>query len=330
LITALLLLTGLVVALVLSGFFSGSETGVYCLNRLRLRVASEEGQASAQRLEELMRHPERLVVTALLGTNIADYLATASMAALMLHFAVAEGWTEIYATALVTPLILVFGGFIPKDWFRRDANRLMSRLIWPLQACLWLAQLSGAVWFLTGLTRALIRWIDPERTRSPADLLPRAWTLRLLREGAVHGGLTTTQRDLIERVLNLSDVRIGQVMVPRGRAAVVPRDIGREDFLKIARMAHFSRLPVYEADASRMVGVVNVYDVLTDQEARPVSAHMRPALRLPAHINVSAALVELQRHRETLAVVQDRTGACVGLLTMKDLVEEIVGDLEAW
>lgn len=324
------LLLGLLLAVVLSGFFSGSETGVYCVNRLRLRVASEEGDPAARRIEALMQRPEDLVITALLGTNAADYLATACAAALMLQAAVSQHLAEVYATAIVTPLILVFGGIVPKDWFRREANRLMLVLSWPLWACLRVAQATGLVWLLRNLAHGLMRWVDPQGSVAEGELLPRARALRLLREGAVHGGLTTLQRDLIERVLTLSDVRIGQVMVPRGRAAMVARDIDRESFLRVARMAHFSRLPVHDGDSKRMIGVVNVYDVLTDQDERPVAEHVRAPLVLPAQVSVSAALLKLQRERETMAVVQDRGGVCVGILTLKDLVEEIVGDLEAW
>lgn len=325
-----LLLVGLLAAVVLSGLFSGSETGVYCLNPVRLRVASEQGDAAARRLERLMRRPEDLVITLLLGTNLADYVATACTTALLLNAAVSESWAEIYTTAIVTPLIFVFGGIVPKDWFRRESNRLMPRLSGTVLVCLRVAQATGLVRLLRGLTRALIRSIDPRGAAREADLLPRARALRLLREGAARGGLTLLQRDLIERVLNLADVRVGDVMISRRRAAIVPLDIPRDDFLRIARMAHFSRLPVHEGDPRRIVGIVNVYDVLTDRERKPVSAHVRPPLVLPAHISVSAALLNLQRARQTMAIVQDGSGHCLGILTLKDLVEEIVGDLEAW
>lgn len=328
--TVVLLAVGVLLALAASALFSGAETGVYCLNRVRLRVASEEGRVDARRLERLMRHPEKLVITTLLGTNVADYVLTACATALLLHVQAWHSVAEVLATLLVTPLILVFGGVIPKDWFRQHSNRLMMRLVWPLLIAMRAAESVGVVWLLRTLTRRLLRWLDPQRAQREGDLLPRTRTLHLLREGAVRGGLTTIQRDLIERVLTISEVRIGQVMVPRARAATVSRDIGREDFLRIARMAHFSRFPVYEGDPRNVVGTVNVYDVFNDEARRDVVTHVRPAVFLKAYESVSMALMELQRRRETMAVVQDRTGQCVGVLTIKDLVEEIVGDLEAW
>jgi putative hemolysin len=328
--TLVLLLLGLFFAVLLSGFFSGSETGVYCLNHVRLRVASARGDVAAQRVEQMARNPEDLVITMLMGTNVADYLATAFAAALFLHLTVPANLAELYATALVTPLIFVFGGIVPKDWFRREANRLMMFLSTPILVARALARATGLVALLRGLTHGLLRWVDPSQRERQGSFLPRARTLWLLREGAARGGLTAFQRDLIERVLNLSEVRCVDVMVPRQRAALVPHDMPREDFLRVARMAHFSRLPVYRKSERKIVGVVSVYDVLNDDGERPIEELMRKPLMLPPNTPVGIALQRLQQARETMAIVETPGGECVGLLTLKDLVEEIVGELGAW
>ena len=277
-----------------------------------------------------MRRPEELVITMLLGTNVTDYVATAFTAALLLRASVHENLTEVYATAIVTPLILVFGGIIPKDWFRRESDRLMYAMALPVTVCLRLARATGLVWLLRGLTHLLIRRLDPQHHTRQEDLLPRTRTLRLLREGAAGGGLTLLQRDLMDRVMNITETPVAQVMIPLRRAATVSRDIVRDDLLRIARMAHFSRLPVYEGDSQRIVGVVNVYDVLADAQRRPVAEHVRDVFRLSARSSVSGALLEMQRERHVMAVVEDSNGRCLGILTIKDLAEEIIGDIEAW
>ena len=328
-ITVLLLL-GLLIAVLLSGYFSGTETGVYCLNHVRLRVAVDRNEPGARRLDRLMRHPEDLVITALLGTNVADYLATACTASLFLHTAISGNLAEIYATAVVTPLIFVFGGIVPKDWFRRESNSLLMRLSATMLACRAAARFTGLLWLLRTLAHWLARRLAPNRATADAPLLERTRMLHLLREGAVRGGLTPVQRDLIERVLRFADARCQDVMVPRPRTATVPRDIDRTDFLRIARMAHFSRLAVHDGDPRRIVGTINVYDVLTDTEDRAVAEHVRPPLTLSARTPVAAALLRLQRARQAMAIIVDATGEFLGLLTVKDLVEEIVGELEVW
>ena len=138
------------------------------------------------------------------------------------------------------------------------------------------------------------------------------------------------EKDMLERVMNLSRVRLSNVMVPRRRAAIVPIDIPRADLLRIARMAHFSRLPVYRDDPRRIVGIVNVYHVLTDEQERPIAEYVSETTSLRASETVPGALVKMQQARQVMAIVVDRAGNCLGLFTIKDLVEEIVGDLEAW
>jgi putative hemolysin len=328
--TELILLLGALAALILSGISSGAETGVYSLNRVRLRVRAEQGDPDGRRLTRLMNNQEGLVVTALLGTNVFDYFFTACVTALLLHWAASAGHAELYATLICTPLVLVFGGIIPKDWFRRESDRLMYRIAAPLQAALGLVRLTGLAWVTRRVTRSIVRWVDPEHADQGEAMLPRARVLSLLQEGAARGGLSTFQRAVIERVLNVSNVRISAVMIPPQRMATVPIDLARTEFLRIARMAHFSRLPVWQGNPRNVVGVVNVYDVLTDEEARPIAVHVRPPLFLGPRDTVPAALLRLQQSRQAMGIIRDRQGNCIGILTMKDLVEEIVGDLEVW
>jgi CBS domain containing-hemolysin-like protein len=138
------------------------------------------------------------------------------------------------------------------------------------------------------------------------------------------------QRDLMDRVMNISRTAVSAVMIPRERAAMVAQTIGRDDFLRIARMAHFSRLPVHDGNPRHVIGVVDVYDIFTDPERQPLQAHVRPPCRLAAATSVAAALLRMQQAHQAMAIVEDARGNCVGILTLKDLAEEIIGDIEAW
>jgi putative hemolysin len=323
-------LVAALLGLVLSGLFSGAETGVYSLNRVRLRVRSEQGAPRARRLARLMERPDEIVITVLVGTNLADYICSISIAALVMLAGAPLHLSDLYAAAIGTPLVLVFGGIIPKDIFQRHADRLMYALSGPLLVCRQATRMVGASWLLRTVPRLILGALRHGGGQGDADLLPRVRMQRLLHEGAARGGLTRFQRDTIERILSLSRVSVGRVMVPLARAAVVPEHIARDDFLRIARMAHFSRLPVWRDHPASMIGIVTIFSVLTDPQQRPIAAHVRPAVVLRADETVPAALLKLQQSHEFMAIVTDRRGRCVGLLTLKDLVEEIVGDLEAW
>ena len=327
-ITAILI-AGAVLSVALSGLFSGTETGIYCLNRVRLRLHSEQGRRSARRIDALLQRPNDLIITVLIGTTIADYCASVCVAALLLR-AVTGRQAEIYTALIMTPVIFVFGNAIPKNWFQRGSDRFMYPLSWALERLCQAARLTGAVRILGTLTRLVLRMVDPSGAARREDVLPRAKTLRLLREGAARGGLTAAQSDMIERVMRLSEVRVGRVMIPRQRAAIIREDISRDDFLRIASMAHFSRFPMSRDGENRMRGVVNAYDVLADEQQCPVVEYARVTIELRPEEPVSAALVKMQDARQAMAIVVDPSGDCLGVLTIKDLVEEIVGDLAAW
>jgi CBS domain containing-hemolysin-like protein len=320
----------LLVGIVGSAFFAGIETGAYSLNRVRLRVRTQQGDHRARRLSKLVERPDNLVITSLMGANVADYLGTVAVTALVVLAGSPLHAADVYATLINTPLLLVLGSIIPKDLFLRHTDRLMYTLSLPIALCQAAARYCGAIWFLRTAPRTLARLFGVSGLEADEDLLPRAHVHRLLHEGAVRGNLTSFQRDTIERILSLSHITVGRVMVPLARAATVPVDIRREDFLRVARMAHFSRILVWRDQPQNMIGVVTVFDVLTDSDARPISHHVRPAAVLRADMTVPEALLKMQQVHQFMAIVNDRRGRCVGLLTMKDLVEEVVGDLEAW
>ncbi|MGE0480693.1 MAG: CNNM domain-containing protein [Phycisphaerae bacterium] len=325
----LLLILGAAAAVAGSAFFSATETGAYTINRVRLRLFSEQNRPSARTLAELMARPQDLVITTLIGATLADYVSSICVAAL-LATTVGPARAEIYTTAIMTPIILILGGMIPKDWFRREADRLMYFCALPLYVCMRAAQLSGLIRLLRSITRAAIRRLDPARLSDEDAVLARAKGVKLLLEGVERGDLSPFQRDLFERVMKLSQVRVASVMIPRARAAMAPFNMPREDFLRAARMAHISRFPVYRDDPRYVVGVVQVFDVLSDPAARPLIDYIQQPCILRPSDAVPNALLRMQRTRQSMAIVQDTAGHCLGILTIKDLVEEIVGELEVW
>ncbi len=138
---AFLLLVGAAAGVTVSAFVSAVETGSYCLNRVRLRVRADQNQPAARRLAALLERQEDVVLMALLGNTVADYACTACVTALFIAAAVSPSHAELWAVLLVTPLLLVFGGIIPKDWFRREADHLMYRLVLPVE---WSVRLARA------------------------------------------------------------------------------------------------------------------------------------------------------------------------------------------
>jgi len=318
------------VFIVASGFYSGSETGAYCINRIRLRLRADTGDRRAVMLRRLLADEQGLLVSVLIGTNLSNYLTTVCVAYIFTTHYFAEGRAELYTTLIVAPVIFVFGEVLPKNLYQRHADRLVRGSMWPLVGSYFVCRALGLIGLLKGINRVLIRALSPSETDESELVHPRQEVVALLREGLGHGVLSEQQSLSVERVMRLQHVRVGHAMIPRSRTAVVQLDAGRERLLELIGQHDFSRLPVCTADPRRIVGVVNVYDVLQADAQATVEQLMHPPLRARPEESVMACLVRMQRARQPMAVVETEGGRAVGIVTIKDLVEEIVGELAAW
>ncbi len=348
-------LAGFVFGVVFGGFCSGSETGLYTLNRVRLRLRREQGEPSALRLSRLVENEQSTLFVVLIGTTVADYIATAAVAYMLvrgLGFATgasdghAAVTTELYTTLIVTPFVFVFGEAVPKNLYRQDADRLMYPGSLPLTIFNRLLRATGVVWLLQHISGWLVRRVDPKiPQQSPFE--PRRQIAALLREALsdqaleAGGQATSEHSELIDRVLKLSATQAQHVMIPRGRVIGLWSGAGRDEVRAVATRSPYTRLPVFDERRERVLGVVHILELL-DALAAPAQTpssrdasfsilrFVKPALMLDPTESVAAVIIRMQRSRQKIAIVATRTGRMLGLLTLKDLLEEVVGDLRAW
>jgi len=324
--TALLVLVAFA-GLVISAFFSGSETGLYCVDRLRLRVDAQRGDRRAEVIAELVDRSRDTLNTLLVGNNLANYVLTVVVAYLLTTAAgVTAGASELYTTLIVTPIVFVFGEVVPKTLFQRRADALMRAGASLLRIAALVLYLP--VRFLDRLTRPVIRLFDPGGLSEMAD--PRSRVATLLQEAIAGTDTTGDHRAYIDRVFGLSQVAIQQVMVPRNRVIAIRSDASRSELEALARKHPHSRILVHERSPRRVTGYVAVHQILADTSWTQVGARARPVPELAAHDSVATALVRLQQAGEAMAAVVDRGGLLLGLVTRKDLVEELTGELPEW
>jgi CBS domain containing-hemolysin-like protein len=301
--------------------FCGLETGIYVLNKVRLDLRAEAGNRQARLLRRLLRSPENLLAVLLIGTNLSSYAVAFAVTA-MFDLAGRQASAEWLALAVVTPLLFVFGDSVPKNVFRRLAETLTYRLSWLLVAAHFLFTVTGVLPLIRALTWLLTRGVRG-RSAVPEDRLGA-----LLAEGQASGVLTHIQSVMADRVRNIADVTLADVMVPTEKVAWAARGAGRDELLKLVKKSSYSRLPVRD-DKGDVVGILDTYDVLVEEGPSCPTERMVPPLNLPAGMTVTEALYRMQRGHVMMAVVQS-AGRCVGIVTIKDLVEEIVGELEEW
>ncbi|MFH0982876.1 MAG: CNNM domain-containing protein [Planctomycetota bacterium] len=324
----LLMIAVFVVAVFFSAVFSGSETGLYCLSPIRLRVRAEQGDRRARRLQRVLRDSQTALSFTLLGTNLMNYLATASFALLMAtQLGFSESEAEVYTTVIVTLIVLVFGEVVPKDLFRSHPDRLMLSASFILRVADTL--LFPVVWVLTRLTTRLIV-IFSAKAGMQVPIEPRKEIARLLREEMMSSDHDEVHHEMVDRALSLAETPVHAVMTPRNRVVTIAAGAGRDKLLGVARARNHSLLPVYDRHPHRVVGLAEVHRLLDDDSWRTVGERMTPCLRLDPHEPVASALVRLQRERARMAVVVDQGGDLLGIVTLKDLLEELVGELTAW
>ena len=324
------------VGLLVSAFFSGSEAAVLACSRVRVRMLAEQGKSSARLLDRLLDKPNRLIATILIGNNIAN-VATASLGAVILNawlvdYHLSNETIVVINTAFVTGFLLVIGEITPKGvaitfsepvaLLAARPLRLMQIFLGPVISLLTLVN--------TGIERMLR--VDPgERDRVSPDELKHMAAM-MSRSGDLHEH--TSQ--MVANVLHFSNVMARDVMVPRTETAVIPSDADAAGVLAIVRNKRRTRYPVFDAQKGidEIIGVVNVIDMIDLLTSTPTQsfdvgelARKRPPYFVTEFMKVGQLFHELQRERHQLAIVVDEYGGTAGLVTMEDIVEEIVGEI---
>lgn len=312
----------LAASMALSALFSGMETGVYALNKVRLDLSAEAGSKQARRLRRLLKKPDNLLTVLLIGNNIFNYALAFALTAMFALGGMGQA-AEWYSLAVGTLTLFVLGETVPKTIFHRFSDKLTYRLGWVLSVADMVFKVTG----LSYLMRA-VSWLVMIPVRRRRGVVAEGRVGEIFAEGQASGVLTHTQAVMADRVMKIGDVCLADVMMPLARAVCIRQDTPRDELMGVLRKHNYSRMPVRDA-AGDVVGVLDVYEVLVDESVTVPAARMTVPLKLPSDMNVTEALYAMRGAREMMAVVQ-KGDKPAGIVTIKDLVEEIVGELEEW
>jgi CBS domain containing-hemolysin-like protein len=314
------------VGFTLSALFSGIETGVYTLNRVRLTVRVAQRDPAARRLKRELDNPNRALSTVLFGTNASNYAASYGLAALLHHFGL-EDWTLIAVEAAVfTPLLFVFAETLPKDLFRTHTDSWTYRLSGPLVVARWGLVLCGFLPIVYGFGQLASRLFGASTERVVSA---RQHMSHLIKEGMGAGLLTESQTTLADRALATRARTVGNEAVAWSKVVTVPESADRALREAIMRRSPYSRFPVID-QAGRVQGILTLLDALLEP-ARTTTELLRDATTFGSSTPLRDALATLRARRQTMAIIVGPDGMSpIGLVTLKDLVEPITGELAAW
>ena len=312
-----------VLCLMATMFFSAAEMAFIAANRLRLRHMAEEGSKIAARYLEAFSRPERILSTAMMGVTISHIVASSITTVVLLpKFG---GWAWLVATAVITPLMLVFGEIIPKAFAREWATSLILRLFRPLR---WASALLVPFVFTANLIVSSVLRLFGGPRADTRHFVSREELKALLAMEPGEAEVTTQEAEMIDKIFDLGDTTVREIMVPLVEVAMLPETATTDDAIALVQRRGFSRIPIYRQRETNIVGVVGAMDILArGGEVARLTDLMRPPVYVPETKRIDDLLREMQRARNHMAVVVDEYGGSTGVVTLEDILEEIVGEI---
>ncbi len=331
----------IVVLTVLEGFFVAAEIALVSIRRSRVEQLAEEGDQGAKRVRRLLNEPGRFLAVCQLGLTFIGFFASAyaavsladQLASLLegggMDAGTAAGLALVSVTIVLALFTIVFAELVPKTLALAHAERFAITLSLPID---FLARVLGPIIrFLTWVTNGVVRLFGAEVT---SDAQITAEELRLIVErGGEQGILEAEEEQMINAVIELGDQRVHEVMVPRIHMVSLPADSSLDDAIDTVIDEGHSRIPVYDDSVDEIVGILYAKDLLpflkgTVEERPALRSILRTPVFVPESMSVDDLLHELQRRKVHLAIVLDEYGGTAGLVTIEDLLEEIVGEIQ--
>ena len=335
---ALALLGVFFIAIVFQALFAGYETGFVSTNTIRIRyLAEEEGNPRARGLLRYIERPEQMLAMLLIGTNIATMAGTMAITQefnMLLGVSAADPaqaasvarWSELLAMVVVTPLLLVFGEILPKSVFRAHPSRLTLALFPVINAFYWM--LAPVARPVSWLTQTLFRRRDKRSYLSP--LMSTLEDVRVLvDESAQHGTIDAEEQRMIHAIIDLQNLQAKEIMVPRIDISALPDTTTRSELLATFEATGKTRIPIYHESIDQIIGTVTAHDILLDTHSGngDIRPFVREIMHVPDTITLGDVFEEMKRKKQHIAIVIDEYGGTDGLITLEDILAEIVGEL---
>ncbi len=313
--------------LVLSGLFSMSETSFMSLSKIKVRTLAEEGNKKAKRVMNLLEDQDRLLSTILVGNNLVNIGASSLTTSFVISLLGNEGIGVGIATGICTLAILLFGEITPKSIATKNAESVaffVSGFIQLLNIIF-----TPVVYILNVISGFFIHLIGGDKDNGPSMTEEDLKTI--VNVSHEEGVLEEEEKEMIHNVFEFGDTDIEEIMTPRIHVESVSDDISYDELMEVVRASQFSRIPVHSESYDEIIGVLHIKDLLIkdiDKESFDVKNFMRESFVVYEFNNISDVFESMRKEHVSLAIVLDEYGVMSGLVTMEDIVEEIVGEID--
>ncbi len=314
----------LIVLVALSAFFSGSETALTSVNKIRLKSLEENGDKKAARTLRVAENYERMISTVLIGNNIVN-IASASLATVIFTVLLGADKGAAVSTVVMTIVVLIFGEVLPKNYAKNNADSLALVVSGPIGFLMTVFKpLSAALSALSGLMSRLTGGEDDKPSVTEEEL---KYIVESIEE---EGVLEENESDLVQSALEFDEIEVQEIVTPRVDMVTLDVEDSWEEILELAKTSKVSRIPVYEGSIDNIIGLVHVRDILEDEisnSEHDIHSLLSQCLFVHKTMNLSGLLEKLRKEKMPLAIVTDDYGGTMGLVTIEDVVEELVGEI---
>jgi CBS domain containing-hemolysin-like protein len=317
-----------IVALIgLSAFFSSSEIAMFSLPQHRVDSLVDEDVAGAKTIQEMKSNPHRLLVTILVGNNIVN-VAMTSIATALFGFFLSSGQSVLATTFGITTLVLIFGESAPKSYAVENTESWALRIARPLKLS------EYALYPLVVLFDYIVKGVNQVIGGSAAiesTYVTRDEIQDIIETGEREGVIEEEEREMLDRIFRFNNTIAKEVMTPRLDVTAVAKEQSVEEAIETCIQADHERVPVYDGNLDNIIGVVTVRDLVRElrySEGEPsLERVVKPTLHVPESKNADELLAEMQDNRLQMVTVIDEFGTTEGIITLEDMVEEIVGEI---
>ena len=305
-------------------FFSGAEIALYSANKLKIRHSAEQGSRTAKLILQMLDKPEQMLGSTLVMHNLVVVTGTSLATAVLVNWLGHRG--EWAALVVMTTLVLTVGEIFPKAIFQHHADRLAGVVILPLRAVCYICY--PVAYLITWLIGQGLRFLGLQSEKKNPFVIKEELEL-LVRLTDRSSALGVHERRMIRRIFGFSDTRVRDAMIPLVEVVALGDHASVDELIQAIREHGFSRIPIFQDNIHNIVGWVNALDVLSMPPGeRSFRQLIRPAYYVPETRRIGDLLKDVQQKGIPLAVVVDEYGGSVGIVTIEDMIEEIVGEIE--
>lgn len=313
----------IVILIAFSAFFSGTEIAYTAVNRVRLRKIAEGGSKVAALAVRLGDKFENALSAILIGNNFVNIAASAVSTTIALQLSGGKSSGVVIATAIITVLILIFGEIVPKVICKQNSERITLAVAYPLA-------FFTILFFPITFVVAQILKLGAKIWGKADDSVTEEELATLIETAEEDGGIDEDKSDLLQSALEFSDISLAEIITHRKDVIALDIDATPEENLRVINASRYSRLPVYKGSIDNIVGVLNInrfYKEYAADSSRTVKDIMRDATFMHGTVKLPAALEEMRERQIQMVVVLDEYGGTFGIVTMEDILEQIVGDI---